>query len=37
MRRFELLGKMCIMDDTKLAKENDELEHKAESWVSRGM
>jgi hypothetical protein len=37
MRGFELLGKMHIIDDTKIAKRNYELEHKAESWLSRGM
>jgi hypothetical protein len=37
MRRLELLENMRIMDESKLAERNCELEQERESWLSRGM
>jgi hypothetical protein len=36
-KRLDLLGNMRIMDETKVAERNCELEQEVESWLSRGM
>jgi hypothetical protein len=37
IRRLYLQGNMCIMDETKLAERNCELEQEAGSSLCRGM